>query len=79
MEWLNKLITLSNGTQWVVMQHTEYNGKLYVLVNDVINGTQLGKNKVLFRVEDPYGNPRFEDEENSWTKAKVFWKMSKEC
>ncbi len=78
MEWLDKLLTLGDGKQYVVMTHTEYNGKLYVVVNDVVNGNQLGKNKLLFRVEDPYGHPRFEREENMWTCSKVFWKMSKE-
>ena len=78
MEWLDKLITLGDNTQVVILQHTMYEGNIYVLANEVINGTQLGEEKTLYRVENPDGNPRFVPEANLWTCSKVLWKMSKE-
>ena len=49
-DYRNKLITLSDGDQYVVLKEAEYKGKRYALANDVINN-DLGPNMTMFRLE----------------------------
>jgi len=49
-DYRNKLITLSDGDQYVVLKEAVYKGKRYALANDVINN-DLGPNMTMFRLE----------------------------
>lgn len=49
-DYRNKLITLSDGDQYVVLKEAEYKGKRYALANDVIDN-DLGPNMTIFRLE----------------------------
>lgn len=49
-DYRNKLITLSDGDQYVVLKEAEYKGKRYALANDVIDN-DLGHNMTIFRLE----------------------------
>ncbi len=50
-DYRNKLITLSDGDQYVVLKEAEYKGKRYALANDVIDN-DLGPNMTMFRLEE---------------------------
>lgn len=54
----NKLITMSDGEQYVVLSEANYKGKTYALVNDIVNNN-LGSNMTLFRVENLNGELNF--------------------
>jgi len=61
MDYMDKLITLSNGIQYVIIKKTDYEGVKYVLANEVEDGN-LGPIVTLFRVEEHDGKVRFEEE-----------------
>ena len=54
----NKLITMSDGEQYVVLSEANYKGKTYALANDIVNNN-LGSNMTLFRVENLNGELNF--------------------
>lgn len=58
ISYRNKLITMSDGEQYVVLSEASYKGKTYALANDVVNNN-LGPNMTLFRVEDLNGEFNF--------------------
>lgn len=62
-DYSNKLITLSDGYQYVVIDQTEYKGNKYAIVNEIKDG-KLGSNITLFRVETVFNMPRFIEEKN---------------
>ena len=59
----NKLITLSDGYQYVVLSEAEYKGKRYALVNDIVNDN-LGPNMTIFRLEEFNDELNFVVEQN---------------
>lgn len=54
----NKLITMSDGEQYVVLSEANYKGKTYALANDIVNNN-LGPNMTLFRIENLNGELNF--------------------
>ena len=59
----NKLLTLSDGYQYIVLDNTEYNWTNYAVVNEVVNG-KLGSNITLYRIVETDRVPLFVLETN---------------
>ena len=75
MEYMDKLITLSNGIQQIVMEKTEYSGITYVLANEV-EDNELGPIVTLFRVEKAGDTVRFVEEPDLTVTETVLAKMA---
>ena len=58
MDYKDKLITLSDNIQYVIMLDVEYQGKTYVLANEV-EGDDLAPGATIFRVETVNNEPKF--------------------
>lgn len=71
----DKLITLSDGYQYVILEELVYEGKNYALANDVVNG-RLGQNMTLYRVEYLNDEPNFIAEQNLDIVQNVLTKLS---
>ena len=63
MGYEDKLLTLSNGYQYVVLDRVDYEEKSYALVNEVVDG-HLGSNATIYRIEPTAGMPVFIKETN---------------
>lgn len=59
----NKLITLSDGDQYVILSEAKYKGNIYALAHDVVDN-KLGSNMTLFRLENINGELNFVIERN---------------
>ncbi|MBP3841123.1 MAG: hypothetical protein IK997_03230 [Bacilli bacterium] len=71
----NKLITMSDGEQYVVLSEASYKGKTYALANDIINNN-LGSNMTLFRIEDLNGELNFVIERDLDIVSTILTKMA---
>ena len=74
MNYKDRLITLSNNLQYVILEDTEYEGKLYVLANEVVNN-QLDSTITVFRVEVDGEDPSFIEEKDLSVLEAVLVKM----
>ena len=74
-DYTNKIITLSDGYQYVILEETVYNGKNYALANDIVNG-KLGENITLYRVEYLNNEPNFIVEQDLDVVETVLSKLS---
>ena len=59
----DKLITLSDGYKYVILDKTELDGKKYVLADEIIDG-RLASNITLYRVEYANDVPHFIEEQD---------------
>ncbi len=75
MDYKDKMITLTDGYQYVILEDTQYNGSTYVLANEVIDG-DLGPTIVLFKVEGEEANPKFREERDLSVAEMVLAKMA---
>lgn len=75
MEYMDKLITLSNGIQYIIMENTEFQGTKYVLANEV-EEEKLGPIITLFRVEEQDNKVRFVEEPDLAITETVLEKMA---
>ncbi len=75
MEYMDKLITLSNGIQYIVIENTEFQGAKYVLANEV-EEEKLGPIVTLFRVEEHDDKVRFIEEPDLTITETVLEKMA---
>ena len=75
MDYMNKLITLSTGIQYVILDNTKYAGKDYVLANEVENGN-LGSIVTLFKIEQSDDCTKFIEEDDLSVTESVLAKMS---
>lgn len=62
-EYINKLITMSDDNQYVILDEIQYDGNTYALANEVIDDN-LGSDITLFRVEKADEEPNFTIETN---------------
>lgn len=75
MGYEGKMLTLSTGLKYATLEETEYNGKTYVLANEVVDG-QLGTDVTLFRVDIIDNEPNFIEEQDLSIAELVLKKMS---
>ena len=62
-DYMNKLITMSDDNQYVILDEIQYDGNTYALANEVIDDN-LGSDITLFRVERINGEFNFIVETN---------------
>lgn len=62
-DYMNKLITMSDDNQYVILDEIQYDGNTYALANEVIDDN-LGSDITLFRVERINGKFNFIVETN---------------
>lgn len=75
MDYRGKMITLTDGLKYATLEQTEYNGKIYVLANEIVDG-DLGENITLFRVDIVNGEPNFVVETDFSVAEEVLKKLS---
>ena len=75
MEYKGKMITLSTGIKYAILEQTEYDGKTYVLANEIVDG-KLGTDITLFRVDMIDNEPNFVEEQDLSIAELVLNKMS---
>ncbi len=61
MDFKNKLLTLSDNVQYVIIEDIMYDGKNYVLASEV-EDNELAPGKTVFRIETVNGEPKFIEE-----------------
>lgn len=75
VDYENKLITLSDGYQYVVLEKINLDGKEYVLANEVEDG-DLGENVTIFEVKVTDKGIIFNEEKNIEIAETVLAKMA---
>lgn len=77
MKYQDKLITLSDNLQYVILKELEYEGKTYLLANEV-SDKELSLSVVLLRVEEIDGEDKLVEEEDLSKAEKILTEMTQE-
>jgi len=74
-EYINKIITLSNGEQIVIIETLDYEGKQYALTNEIVDN-KLGTNLTIYRIDNINSETNFVVEKDSDILQAVLLKLS---
>ena len=77
MKYENKIISLSNNIQYVVLKELDYEEKKYLLANEISNN-ELGDSVSLFRVDEINGEDKIIEESNLDKAQIILTEMTKD-